>query len=248
MNAAANVRRPGGRDMGHERSAVLVALAAVTAMLAAPAARALDIGHASDVGPLVISAGASKTGALAKGDAVVQNETLTSDPAGDARLAFTDGTTLDIGHAASVTLDKFVFNPNGLAKTFILGARRGGFAFATGHSPHSAYLIDTPVATIGVRGTRFSFFVDPAGLRVDVFEGRVIVCLKRLVQVKGKYAKLCRFANAGQAIVATATTLVVTQAGGAGGPPPPPPPPPEILNNSHPGPSSTPPAAPPRKG
>jgi hypothetical protein len=70
-------------------------------------------------------------------------------------------------------------------KKFAIDALGGTYRFITGRSDHSAYRIDTPAGTIGVRGTAFDFIVDPRrpiapqhrpGMAVALFRGAVQIC------------------------------------------------------------------------
>ena len=52
----------------------------------------------------------------------------------------------------------------------------GTFRFITGTSPKSAYQIDTPTGTIGVRGTAFDAFIDKLGIaHVLMFLGETLL-------------------------------------------------------------------------
>ena len=59
-----------------------------------------------------------------------------------------DGTPTLPGHVG-------IYAGNGKAKSVVLQFARGAFRFATGDSAKSAYKIQAPQASIGVRGTKF---------------------------------------------------------------------------------------------
>ena len=64
---------------------------------------------------------------------------------------------------------------DGTAGKFAVNALAGTFRFLTGNSEKSAYQIITPTGTLGVRGTKFDFTVDPrtGQTKVVLFEGQV---------------------------------------------------------------------------
>src|SRR5260221_2933928 len=97
---------------------------------------------------------------------------------GEVQVRFRDDTKLVVGPNSSMVIDAFVFNPDGSAKKISINAVKGAFRFITGNGPKSAYLITTPTATIGVRGTQFDFTVDDAGgaTRVMQYEGVTHIC------------------------------------------------------------------------
>jgi hypothetical protein len=103
-----------------------------------------------------------------------------------------DQSVFTVGANASVTIDKFVYDPNRGTSDIAASVAKGAFRFMSGHSlsgfGHNA--INTPVATIGVRGTAFEgvvgtgavnvlaqqpnlppFTGDPSGINVIVLNG-----------------------------------------------------------------------------
>ena len=56
---------------------------------------------------------------------------------------------------------------------------KGVFRFTTGKFDKKAYMITTPTAAIGVRGTVLDIDVRSADNRVTLVEGRAIVCPRR---------------------------------------------------------------------
>ena len=104
---------------------------------------------------------------------VFSGDKIVTGPIGEAQIKFRDNTKLVVGPNSMMTIDAFVFSDNGDAKKFSINVTRGAFRFITGNGPKSAYSINTPTATIGVRGTEFDFNVDGGGdTRVAVSQGR----------------------------------------------------------------------------
>ena len=128
---------------------LLLAGALATALPAA----AEPIGSATKINPSVTGTAGGRASVMAVGDEVVQDETVQTGAGGLARLRFADSTDLSVGPGSSVKLDKFVFAGGGSASSMVLSATRGAFRFSTGNSAHEAYRINTPAASIGVRGT-----------------------------------------------------------------------------------------------
>jgi hypothetical protein len=148
---------------------------------------------------------------LTVGAGVSQDTTVRTDESGNAQLKFIDETLLVIGPSSSIKLDKILFTPDRKAKTFVLQAMAGAFRFATGKSNHSAYAIQTPIATIGVRGTRFAFGIRGDELTIVVTQGTVSSCTRGTPAA----AAQCVNASAGNTIVATQTGAVVRRTVGA---------------------------------
>src|SRR5215471_11901363 len=79
-----------------------------------------------------------------------------------------DQSVFTVGANASVTIDKFVYDPNRGTSDIAASVAKGAFRFMSGHSlsgfGHNA--INTPVATIGVRGTAVEGVVGQAAVQV----------------------------------------------------------------------------------
>lgn len=85
---------------------------------------------------------------------------------GRMKVMFLDETNLSLTEHSEVTIDEYIFDPNPtkskLAMSFVQGTAR----FATGRLglvPKENIVINTPTATIGVRGTDFTTTVDELG-------------------------------------------------------------------------------------
>lgn len=129
---------------------------------AAPAQNAPDIGVAASVVNKVDGTVGQRTVAKATGDKVYQNEVIKTGADSKGQLLFRDETALTVGPNSEVTLDKFVYNPNGTSSVS-LRATRGVFRFVSGSLPSQAYEIKTPAGTLGVRGSVGQVIVLPDG-------------------------------------------------------------------------------------
>ena len=150
---------------------VLVPAVFMLAGTAVPVAAAPGIGVAAAVKNQVQGGG----GALGVGSKVFQNEVITTGAESLAQLLFLDETSLSVGPKSQVTLDKFVFNPSQGSGSAVFSATKGAFRFITGSQDPRHYTINTPVATIGVRGTIVDCFIVSGGLACIVEEGKAIV-------------------------------------------------------------------------
>jgi len=116
---------------------------------------------------------------LSSGESVFRNETIATAAASSARLTFLDQTNLSIGPQSRVVLDRFVFSGNASAQAVTINLARGAFRFSTGALDKRAYRINSPVATIGVRGTILDIFLTGAQTIVTlVDDGQALVCTR----------------------------------------------------------------------
>ena len=136
-------------------------LALIAAMAQALSGQALfgqasaqqPVGTAGAVNPAAQSSGAGGTRVLQLGASVIQRERIQTTAGGTVQVLFIDRTTLNVGPDSDVLIDEFVFNPaTGNARmgvTLGKGVMRlvGGSATKEGETR-----VNTPVATIGVRG------------------------------------------------------------------------------------------------
>jgi uncharacterized membrane protein YgcG len=135
-----------------------------------------DVGEMSAAERSVTGAFGGRARALTPGDGVVQNEVIRTGPASAARMVFLDNTNLAMGASSSVTLDRFVYDGAGTARSAVINATRGAFRWVSGASPSRAYQINTPLATIGVRGTTFDLQHQAGRTVVVLVQGAVRVC------------------------------------------------------------------------
>jgi hypothetical protein len=179
------------------------------------------IGSAAAVVPAVTSS----SGALVVGSSVFFNETIRAAAGGETELEFLDRTKLTVGRGSTVKLDRFVFNPDGNAKQFVVSLTKGTFRFITGGSPKSAYEIRTANATLGVRGTRVVIGVTNALTSIRVEEGQVIICNLRVPHDSVRHrsedsSRNCLIVPSGGEGTVYADGHIVNQAIGLDGPDP----------------------------
>ena len=126
--------------------------------------------------------GATGTRTLSVEAPVYSGDKIITGAIGEAQIKFRDNTKLVVGPNSMMVIDAFVFNDNNTARQVSINAVRGAFRFITGNSPKDAYTINTPTATIGVRGTEFDFNVDRGDgqTALVMFGGMTRICPKTL--------------------------------------------------------------------
>lgn len=156
----------------------LAGLAAVTLSLSAPAAFAAEknIGKALAVVDHASAQGQVGKRTLSVGAPVYLGDHVTTDAKGTAQLLFKDGTRMVVGPNSELVLDAFVFRSAAPENQVAMRALSGAFRFITGHANKDAYLINTPSATMGVRGTEFDIAVTPNETSVLLYTGTAAVC------------------------------------------------------------------------
>ena len=154
---------------------------------------------------------------LAPGSELHASETVRTGDAGKADLVFIDRTNLTVGPTSEVVLDKFVYDPVGSSGKVVLQTTRGAFRFVTGTQDHSAYQINTPYGSLGVRGTALTCEVKPEGEKSQIQGGCDLKCTVE----SGSINFQGHTVNQGQTFCQTGENFAIASA-----PPPPPPPPP----------------------
>lgn len=128
---------------------------------AASAASGDKIGESVVITNIVMADFAEKQRKLAKGDDVRQDETIevNTDAQGEFRLD--DETKLALGPGSRLVLDKFVYDSDKKAGSIVINMMKGAFRFITGVAAKPTYVINTPNASITVRGTVFDVYILP---------------------------------------------------------------------------------------
>jgi len=123
-----------------------------------------------------VSHGAARP--LVVGSDVQANDVVRTADASVAQLVFLDNTNLSVGPKSSVTLDRFVYDPDRSTGRVVVRTTRGIFRFVTGSQPPQNYSITTPLATIGVRGTVFDLLVETNRIVAVLVSGKIRVTTK----------------------------------------------------------------------
>lgn len=109
---------------------------------------------------------------LEQGDPVFQNDVIRTEGDGSVGIGFVDGSVFSLGSDARMTLDSLVYDPStgeGASEVTVL---KGMFKFVSGdiaaNNPGDM-VVETPVATIGIRGTTGGGNVQGEGLENQFF-------------------------------------------------------------------------------
>lgn len=120
---------------------------------------------------------------LQVGDPVFQGDIIETGPNSTINLIFVDATTFTLGGEARLAIDELVYNPETQSGTSALSILKGAFVFVSGEIAHHDYTqmkIDTPVATIGIRGTTVAGNVKAPGERSQftVIDGEIEIATR----------------------------------------------------------------------
>jgi hypothetical protein len=143
--------------------------------LGAPLRAAETIGKAERIENRVSGEIAGGNRMLVVPDAVYRDEMLRTGEKSQALIRFIDETDLRLGPKAAIKLDAFVFSGKRNAAMELI---EGSMRFASGNGPKGSYLIRTPVATVGLRGTVVEVAVRGNRTFVSLHEGEARVCTR----------------------------------------------------------------------
>ena len=88
------------------------------------------------------------------GDPVYLGDVVQTGSDGKVGIAFADGTAFDLSSNARMTMTEFIYDPNSQSNSTLLSLTKGTFTFVAGKIAKTGDMkIDTPVATMGIRGT-----------------------------------------------------------------------------------------------
>ncbi len=126
----------------------------VYAQAAGGAANANPIGH---VAKLSGSASVVRNGVTVElnvGDNVFKGDVVQSGTSSALGISFIDGTAFSLASNARMVLNDMVYDPNGSSNSSFLSLVQGAITFVAGQTAKNGSMkIDTPVATMGIRGT-----------------------------------------------------------------------------------------------
>ena len=139
---------------------------------------AQPVGVTVDASTTVTGSGPAGSREIRKDSAIFQDDRLKATKSGNAQIILVDKTKIVVGPGAQVDIDNFVFNSDQTFKTVTIRATKGAFRFVSGNSGSSAYKIQTPSGTIGVRGTAFDVAVVNGQTHVVMVRGEVQMCAR----------------------------------------------------------------------
>ena len=119
------------------------------------------IGH---VTKLTGSATAIRNGVavvLNQGDNVNKGDVVQSGGDSTLGITFIDGTVFGLGPNAKMVLNEMIYDPNGSSNSSLMSLVSGTISFVAGATAkHGDMKVDTPVATMGIRGTAVLVEID----------------------------------------------------------------------------------------
>jgi hypothetical protein len=140
--------------------------------------------------------GGMSTRELKKDSKIYMNDTLTTDANSQAQIVFTDNSTMAFREDTKFYINEYNYSPKEKAGSkstgkYIMDLVAGGFRTVTGlvakNNPND-YQVNTPVATIGVRGTEYSAFYRDGKLFTKRYKGEP--CLSKKDK-NGKAQTVC---------------------------------------------------------
>lgn len=140
-------------------------LGVMLVLWSAPAvAQEVVIGHVQAVGGVATVTHGERTWVASLGAPVYEGDMLRTYWDGTMGVTFKDDTRISLGPSTRVTIPKFVFSPSEQRYGFVLRLIAGSLQYLSGLtaklSPDSMK-VETPTATVGVRGTRFLVREEP---------------------------------------------------------------------------------------
>lgn len=111
---------------------------------------------------------------------VYAGDSLRTGAGARAQVRFTDGGIVALKPASELRIDDYAYRAGSSEQKSILSLLKGGFRTMTGaigKQTRSDYRVNTPVATIGIRGTLYeTSYVEGEGLSLGVWDGGISAC------------------------------------------------------------------------
>jgi hypothetical protein len=164
-------------EMNWRNGVLYIFLLCLAAGLTAnPVSAQTRVGEAAVIQNEVVRVTGSANSQINVGDSVLRDEIVRTGLESAARLVMADSTNLSLGPSATIKLDRTVFSDEHSYRDIAIGLTSGAFRFVTGHSEKTAYKINTPLATIGVRGTTLDILNQRARNIIVLQDGQGRVC------------------------------------------------------------------------
>lgn len=118
---------------------------------------------------------------LQKTSVIYEKDTLVTDANSQAQIVFTDNTLMTFREGSKFFVDQYSYQPTqqkGSVGKYIMNLIEGGFRTITGviaKSNPDDYQVNTPVATIGVRGTDYVVVITRGELYIGYYTGEPCV-------------------------------------------------------------------------
>jgi hypothetical protein len=139
-------------------------------------AEATKVGQAEIIRNEVVHVGEAELIPINVGDDVVRDEVIRTSVDSDARFGLIDNTKLTLGPGSELKIDRAVYADDSRYKQIVIRLTEGAFRFITGNSDKKSYRIETPTASIGVRGTILDIQISEKQTLVALQDGKASVC------------------------------------------------------------------------
>ena len=143
---------------------------------AAVAQGAPKVGQAELVRNEVVNVDGAQLIPINVGDGVARDDVIRTSANSDARFGLIDNTKLTLGPSSELKIDRAVFADESRYKQITIRLTEGAFRFVTGNSDKKSYRIETPSASIGVRGTILDIRISQNQTLVALQDGKASVC------------------------------------------------------------------------
>jgi len=91
---------------------------------------------------------------LKQGDRLLKGDVVQTGADATIGISFVDGTALGLASNARIVLDEMTYDPNGSSNSSLLSLIQGTITLVAGHTAKYGNMrVETPVATMGIRGT-----------------------------------------------------------------------------------------------
>ena len=112
----------------------------------------VKVEHVTAVVAIQANAGGSAQAKV--GDLVYKSDVVSTGADSAVGIVFSDGTAFNLASNARIVLNEFVYDPKGTSNSTLFTLSKGTFTFIAGKVARTGDMkIDTPVATMGIRGT-----------------------------------------------------------------------------------------------
>lgn len=116
---------------------------------------------------------------ITAGTPIYQGDIIETDGDGAVNIVFIDETSMAISQNAKVAIDEYTFDPASESGTTNISVLRGLFVFTSGligRDDPDDVTIQTPVGSIGIRGTIIAGEIIPGGQsNISVLEGAIVI-------------------------------------------------------------------------
>jgi hypothetical protein len=112
--------------------------------------------HIEHSAAVMVQANAPANGVEATkiGDLVYLGDVIQTGVDGALGITFADGSAFNVSNNARMEVNEFIYDPKGQSNSSLVSLTKGTFTFVAGNISHTGSMkVDTPVGTMGIRGT-----------------------------------------------------------------------------------------------